>query len=162
GYNNDLPMTVLGNGGNDTYTLTSFNNWGEALFGDVTYPVMFDGGGGFNSLSIADSARGNASYQLYADRFFSREPTGFAVGSDFNYDNMGAIGVTCSNGSNAFAVFGTSSDIASGNQITVLLSGGNDSATLYPHDAQGNLTINGTIGILGGAGTDTMIFDDTA
>ena len=42
-----------------------------------------------------------------------------------------------------------------------MLSGGNDDATMYPHDAQGNLTINGTIGIVGGAGTDTMIFDDT-
>ena len=74
---------------------------------------------------------------------------------------MSSIGLTCSNGNNAFAVYSTSSDIPAGNQITIVLSGGNDTATMYPHDAQGSLTINGTIGIVVGTGTDTMIFDDT-
>jgi hypothetical protein len=163
GYDNDLPMTVNGNGGNDTYTLTSFNNWGEGLGGTFTFPVMLDGGAGFNQLSINDAARANTGYQFYANRFYSREPTGFPVGADFNYDNMGAIGLTCSNGNNSLAVYSTSSDIVSGNQISVALNGGSDTVTMYPHDAQGNLTINGTIGIGsgGGAGTDTMIFDDT-
>jgi hypothetical protein len=162
GYDNDLPMTVQGNGGNDTYTLTTFNNWGEGLGGTFTFPVMFDGGTGYNSLSINDAARTATGYQFYADRFYSRVPTGFPVGSDFNYDNLSSIGVTCGNGNDSFAVYSTSSDIPAGSQITVVLSGGNDTVGMYPHDAQGNLTINGTIGIVGGTGTDTMIFDDTA
>src|SRR5262249_22744823 len=62
---------------------------------------------------------------------------------------------------NNVAVYSTSSDIAAGNQISMALNGGNDNVTLYPHDALGNLTINGTIGIVGGAGTDTMTIDDT-
>ena len=123
---------------------------------------MLDGSGGFNTLSVNDGARGNTSYQFYADRFYSTEPGLLPSGVDFNYDNMSSIGLTCSNGNNAFAVYSTSSDIPAGNQITIVLSGGNDTATMYPHDAQGSLTINGTIGIVAGTGTDTMIFDDTA
>ena len=156
------PTIINGGEGNDSFIWQrGSNNWGELIYGPFTSPVTLEGGGGYNSLSVDDTTRGNTSYQFYADRFYSFEPAVFPDGADFNYDNMSAIGVSCSNGSNALAVYSTSSDIAPGNQITIALSGGSDTATMYPHDAQGNLTINGTIGIVGGTGTDTMIFDDT-
>ena len=67
-------MTVQGNAGNDTITWNAFNNWSEYIGGTSTYPVMLDGSGGFNTLSVNDAARGNTSYQFYADRFYSTEP----------------------------------------------------------------------------------------
>ena len=156
------PTIINGGDGDDSFVWQrGSNNWGELLFGPFTSPVTLEGSTGYNTFSVDDTTRGNTSYQFYADRFYSREPTAFAVGADFNYDNMSAIGLTASNGNNSLAVYGTSSDIPVGSQATILLSGGNDTATMYPHGAQGNLTINGTIGISGGTGTDTMTFDDT-
>ena len=135
------------------------NNWYFGLFGTTTYPVTLDGGSGFNALSINESTRTTASYQFYEDRFYAVDPFAFPFGADFNYDNMGAIGVTLSNSDNSVAVYGVSSDIASGQQVTLLLSGGNDSVALYPRNAEGNLTINGNLGI--GGGTRNRPADDS-
>ena len=42
------------------------------------------------------------------------------------------------------------------------MGSGDDNVTVHPHDAGGNLMINGNLGIGGGGGTDTMTIDDTA
>ncbi|MDB5325413.1 MAG: hypothetical protein JWM57_982 [Phycisphaerales bacterium] len=153
---------LTGGAGNDTYAWNNgSNNWYDTSFGLLKYTMALVGGAGFNSFSVDDTSRGNTGYQLYANRLYAVEPTAFQTGYDFTYSAMGAIGLTASGGNNALAVLGTSSDIAAGNQITVNLNGGNDTATMYPHDNLGNLTINGVIGIVGGAGTDSMTFDDT-
>ncbi len=34
--------------------------------------------------------------------------------------------------------------------------------SLHPHDAQGNLTVNGNLGIVAGDGSDTLVIEDTA
>jgi hypothetical protein len=180
-------LNIDGGGGNDTFTVGSAsqaqflssvvltggagddnfiwknasNNWFQTSFGRSTASISIDGGIGFNQFAIDDTTRGNTSYQFYADRFFSDEPVAFEDGADVTYHHMGAVGLTASNGNNALSVFSTSSDVAPGNQDTINLNGGNDTATLFPHDAAGNLTINGIIGIVGGAGTDAMVFSDT-
>ena len=155
--------TIINGGeGNDSFIWQrGSNNWGELIYGPFTSPVTLDGGGGYNTLSVDDSTRGNTSYQFYADRVYSFEPSVFPEGADFHYSGMKAIGLGASNGANAISIYGTSSDIDVGNQVSISLAGGNDAVTLYPHDAQGNLTINGNLGIGGGAGSDTLLVNDS-
>src|SRR5204863_260601 len=81
-------------------------------------------------------------------------------GADFQYDNMKAIGLGCSNSANNVAIYGISSDIDPGNQVSIALNAGNDVVSLFPHDASGNLTINGNLGIGGGADVDILTIDD--
>lgn len=68
--------------------------------------------------------------------------------------------------SNNIHVYGTSTDITSGHQMTIYGGGNNDSLTLHPHDAAGNRTINGVLQLyadLGGSGSnDTITIDDLA
>ncbi|TWU24621.1 sialidase family protein [Bythopirellula polymerisocia] len=158
------PVTILGGVGDESFTWqNASNNWYFGLFGTITYPISLDGGAGFNSLSINESTRTTAaSYQLYADRFYANDPAAFPLGADFNYDNMGAIGITLNNLANNVAVYGVSSDIAVGQQVTLLLNGGNDGVSMYPRDSGGNLTINGNFGIGGGSGTDTFTIQNAA
>ena len=154
-------LEVFGGGGGDAFVLNAVNNYGEGLGGTFVSALNLDGGTGINALSINDAARALATgYALYPNRFFSREPTAFANGADFTYDNMSSVGITCNNQANGFGVFGVSSDIDPGNQVTINLNGGNDIADVYPHDGSGNLTINGNIGIIGAAGTDLMRIQD--
>lgn len=158
------PVTILGGVGDESFTWqNASNNWYFGLFGTATYPVTLDGGPGFNSLSINESTRTTAaSYQLHADRFYANDPAAFPLGADFQYDNMGAVGITLNNSANNVAVYGISSDIAVGQQVTLLLNGGSDAVAVYPRDNEGNLTINGNFGIGGGAGTDTLTIQDAA
>jgi hypothetical protein len=159
----NAPVTLTGGAGNDTFTWRNGSrNWGDLFVGQVVWPVLLDGGGGFNILNMDETARTQASVEFYHDRIYTREPAPFAFGADINYDNMGAIGLTCSNSANNASVYGVSSDIAAGQQVSILLSGGNDTVTLVPRDAQGNLTINGNLGIGGGPGTDTLTVNDAA
>ena len=66
--------------------------------------------------------------------------------------------MTTHNSTNAINVFGLSSS-----QYTTINGGNNaDTITIYPHDANGNLTINGGVSLFGGGGTDTLLVDDTA
>ena len=51
--------------------------------------------------------------------------------------------------------------LPAGYQTTLVLNSGNDNVYLYPHDSSGNLDVNGAIGIIGGAGSDTLYLDDS-
>jgi hypothetical protein len=156
------PVTVLGGAGNDSFVWRNgSNNWFSGSLSIDTYPVLFDGGADFNSLSIDDTVRGAASYQFYADRIYQRQPL-TSAGMDLSYDNMGAVGLSLSNSANAVQVFGTSADIRAGNQVSIATNGGNDNVTLFARDAAGNFSLNGTLGVGGGAGTDTLTIDDAA
>ena len=158
----NVPLNVYGNAGNDGYIWNLSNSHSEGLGGSFTTPITFDGGADFNSLSVNDTARATANYSLFPHRFYSVEPVGFQVGADFNFDRMGAIGIALSSNPNTFNVYGVSTDIAPGNQITVDMGGGANVANVYPRDATGNLTINDNIGIGGGSGVDTMYIQDAA
>ena len=92
-----------------------------------SHPFVLDGGGGLNSLSIDDASRGAAQYQFGESRLYEVESADFfAFGRDFAYDNMSAIGLTCSNSDNVVSVLGVSTDIDIGNQVTILMSGGGE------------------------------------
>ena len=153
--------TLNGGGGNDDFLwLTDADNVFNNGFTITTYPMFLDGGSGFNTLSVNDSTHSLTSYDIYADRVRDKDVLSSAW-SDYNYDNMGAIGITANSDANSVRLYGVSSDIPAGQQMTILLGGGNDTVTVSPHDANGNLTINGNVGIGGGSGTDSLTFDDT-
>ena len=157
------PATLTGGAGNDNFLWRNGSrNWADLIFGPVFWPVTVDGGPGFNSLAMDETARTHASLEFHPDRIFTREPAPFAFGADIRYDNLGAIGVTLSAGNNPVLVTGVSTDIDAGNQVTILMGGGADSAVVRPHDAAGELTINGNLGIVGGDAVDTLAIDDTA
>src|SRR6185369_14644441 len=59
-------------------------------------------------------------------------------------------------------VYGTSPDIASGQQTTIIMGSGADTLTAFPHDALDNLTFNTPLGVGGGAGSDKLVIDDSA
>ncbi len=64
--------------------------------------------------------------------------------------------VTAHNNTNTVNVFALAAT-----QYTTINCGINaDTVTLYPHDVNGNLTINGSLSVLGGAGSDNLIIDD--
>ncbi len=152
-------VNVLGGGGNDIFSWGAINNYSEGLGGTFVSAVFLDGGIGVNTLAVNDTSRTAATtYQLFEDRFLSRDPVGFASGADFNYDNMGTINIDANNLLNQLAVFSVSSDIVT--QVTFRLNGGNDVVDLNPHDLAGNLTLNGGLGISGGTGTDLFRVQD--
>jgi len=156
-------VTVVGGAGNDNFLWNrSSNNWSNYgyLSGLFTNPIVLDGGSGYNTLSVDDTARTPARYDLTDTRLRVTESDFLVFGSDFGYDNMQAISITCSNNNNVLVVSGVSADIDIGNQVTINMNGGTDTAFVYPHNAAGDLTINGNIGIIGGAGTDTMTIED--
>ena len=158
-------LTVTGGTGNDNFLWNrGSNNWSNYgyLSSLFTNPIVLDGGGGFNSLSVDDASRGIARYDLSEDRLRVTEGDFLVFGSDFSYDNMSAIGIVASNSDNVVVVTGVSTDIDLGNQVTILMNGGTDSAFVYPRNAAGDLTINGNIGIVGGSGTDTLTIEDAA
>jgi hypothetical protein len=157
------PMTLSGAAGNDVFTWKNAStNWGEYIVGVATYPVILDGGSGYNTFNMDETARTNSSVDFYPDRIYTREPALFALGADLNYYNMAGIGLSCSNYQNNIAVYGTSAELDPGNQLSISCGDGNDLISVYPHDAAGNQTINGNLGIGGGPGVDSLTIDDTA
>jgi hypothetical protein len=157
------PATLAGGAGDDNFLWRNGSrNWADLIFGQVSWPVTLDGGTGFNSLAMDETARTNASLEFHPDRIFTREPAPFAFGADLRYDNLGAIGVTLSGGNNPVLVTGVSEDIDAGTQVTILMGGGADAAVLRPRNDAGELTINGNLGIIGGGAADSLTIDDSA
>ncbi len=165
------PVTLSGGAGNDTFNWRNrSSNWsnfpgigGQPSLGEAT--VTLDGNAGYNSVSVEDSIRADSNYVLTDSRLTVYESSFLTFGSDFFYDNMAAMGITCGNGgsgTNQFVVTGVSSDIDIGNQVTIQLGIGADNAFIYPRDAAGNLTINGNIGIIGSDGVDNLTIEDSA
>ena len=155
-------MTLTGGAGNDVFIWKNGStNWGEYIVGVATYPVILDGGSGYNVFSMDETVATNSSVDFYPDRIYTREPALFG-GADLNYYSMAAIGLSCSNYQNNIAVYGTSADLDPGNQLSISCGDGNDLITVYPHDAAGDPTINGNLGIGGGPGVDILTIDDTA
>ncbi len=64
------------------------------------------------------------------------------------------------NNTNAINIYGTG--VSPTNQSLQLTSGANaDTITLFPHDVNGNLTMNGSINIFDSGGSDNLVIDDS-
>ncbi len=155
-------------GGNDTVILTAASNYqdftGQSGPPEFHYAMDIDGGSGFNTLSVDDRTDFDRSYAIWPDRILIDE--GAPLGLDFNYDSFQSMTIQAPTNplqfTPQFHIFGTSADIPVSQQMTILGSAIADQFVLHPHDAAGNLTINGNLGIGGGSGGfDTLVIDDT-
>jgi hypothetical protein len=78
------------------------------------------------------------------------------LGLEFTYDNMDQVNILCGVANDSVDVYGTSADIPPNDQMSILTGAGNDAIRVHAQDANGNLTINGNLGISGDAGNDTI------
>jgi hypothetical protein len=76
------------------------------------------------------------------------------------YSGYEALTLYMANATHSAKVYGTA-PMGSGQQNTIIMGTGADTLTLYPHDVDGNLTLNGNLGLIGGTGADMVIIDDT-
>jgi hypothetical protein len=169
GYSNPFfamraPLTIRGGAGSDVINVNQLVNVYTDGFGTVTYPISIDGGTGYNAMTIDETSQNiPANYQIYDiydNRIVMTDLS--ATNTDFSYDNMQAVSLQCSPNSGMVKVHSTSSDLDVGNQFTILGTPGMSTFIVYPHDAAGNLTINGNLAIGGSSSTsDNLTIDDT-
>ncbi len=152
-FENARGMEVLAGSGNDQFTLIG-----------ITKSVTVDGGVGFDTLWVDDRTM---PYDVvlsgvYADRFERLSGGIFAVGPTTYFSNIEAPTFYLDETSTDNTIHGTSSAIPAGSQFTLLGGPNDDSFTVIPRDANGNPSILGAMGIIGGGGVDSMIVDDAA
>jgi hypothetical protein len=151
--------TLLGGGGDDSFIWHQESTTWE--IGTPSGEVKLDGGDGYNSMLIDDAGRDQMSYRLYADRLEGTSWGDTIDGYAFDFDNMSSARLVAGNDDNFFDLYGTSSDLAAGNQFTIEGGRSNDVMLIHPHDAAGNLAVNGNIGFGGGiGGLDSVVIDD--
>lgn len=157
-------VTVHAGGGSDTIELNNVSNFRDFYDQDenppFSHPMVLDGGGGFNVLINDDANSNGRSYVISPEHMTVYD--GAPLGLSFDYDLFGAVNVYGGQYSNDFLVFGTSSDIPAGQQMTILGGPDPDFFEVRPHDDLGNLTINGNLGIGGGGGIDSLVVNDSA
>jgi hypothetical protein len=157
------PAILRGGAGNDSFAWSRSENWYPLPIGEASFPVTLDGGADYNSLLVDDRSRGQMSYSIDADRLRSGSFDGRPSGMEVAYDNMQGVTLNLGNNDNFVNVYGTSSDLAVGNQFSILGGRGNDEVRVHPRDAVGKLTINGNLGVSGGLGLqDAVVIDDLA
>ena len=151
-------------GGNDTVELNNVSTFRDFFDQDENPPfnhlVTIDGGGGFNALIVDDAAAIDRSYVISPTHMTAFE--GAPLGMSFDYDSFQSVTVQAGNYFNDFLIFGTSSDLPSTHQMTILGGPEPEYFEVRPHDDQGNLTINGNLGIGGGGGADSLVINDSA
>lgn len=156
-------VTVNAGGGNDTIELNNVSTFRDFFDQDENPPfnhlVTLDGGEGFNFLVVDDATAIDRSYVISPTHITAYE--GAPLGMSFGYDSFQSVTVQAGNFFNDFLVFGTSSDIPAGQQMTILGGPEPESFEVRPHDDEGNLTINGNLGIGGGGGIDSLLVNDT-
>jgi hypothetical protein len=151
------PLTIRAGAGSDVIVWNTVVN----SIDGTTYPVSVDGGSGYNAMSIDETLQNIPAqlefYDIYDNRIVMSD------NADFTYDNMQAMTLQCSPNSGTVKVHGTSSDLDLGNQFGITGTPGMSTFIVYPHDAAGNLTINGNLAIGGSTSTsDNLTIDDTA
>ena len=160
-----VPLTINAGAGSDVIVWKEVYNSYTADPGPVTYPISIDGGSGYNAMSIDETSQvvpGKSEvYDVYSNRIVMND-TQISKSADFNYNNMQAMQLQCGPSGTIVKVHSISSDIDPGNQFTILGTPAADTFIIYPHDASGNLTINGNLAIGGSSSTtDTLTIDDT-
>ncbi|MCO6042750.1 hypothetical protein NG895_02410 [Aeoliella sp. ICT_H6.2] len=157
-------VTLNTGGGNDTVELNDISSFRDFYTQNeeppFNHPISIDGGTGFNVLTIDDATSGPRSYVISPEQITGYD--GGPLGMRFDYDSFQAVNLYAGQYYNDYLVFGTSSDIPAGQQMTILGGPDNDIFDVRPHDDNGNLTINGNLGISGGGGVDSLFINDTA
>jgi hypothetical protein len=160
------PAAVNGGAGGDTFAWNAADNlYVFPGFPEVPHNVQLDGGAGgdIDVLSINDATRGDTNYNIDKDRLRGLDFFSLAPGFDLGYAGFESIDLTASNFQHGIVVRGTPASIPSSHQMTIYGGASQDLVTVVPHDAAGNLTINGNLGFGGGGGTlDSVTIDDSA
>jgi hypothetical protein len=161
----DVPVETLEfhgrAGGTTTYTAPSFTSPGVVR----EFRFFAAAGGGISSLTIDDRPVLTDLFELdvYPDHMQRKfgTPASF-IASMIAYSGFEALGILASNVTHVINDYGTSPEIAAGQQTSIIMGTGNDTLTAIPHDAADNLSFPTPLGIGGGSGTDRLVVDDTA
>ncbi len=130
----------------------------------AAFNVNIDGGGGFNAVLVDDRAAASQPFNYeVGSTGISRDFGLFGLSYRYTigYTNVGALTAYYANNGPTTLITGVPVT-AVGQQFTLFGGTGNETFTVVPHDVDGNLTINGLIGIVGGAGTESFTIDDSA
>jgi hypothetical protein len=128
--------------------------------------ITVDGGDGYDSIYVYEDSFEVLidRVELYSDRLVRIEhpitpdpPRTFTL----NYDNFEAFRYDLPEHALELHVYGTSPDIAVGNQSVLIGSSEGDAFYLHPRDENGNLTIPTNLAIGGGDGTDSIVIEDS-
>jgi hypothetical protein len=150
-------ITLNGGGASDTFNVTSSQDANLTIAG---------GGGTLDALVIDDRthplviSQGNAGPDHFT-RYWGALPNP-SNAYELGYTGIEAWTYFAKNSTTVINVFGTPSSIPAGQQATIFCGANADTVNLYPHDANGNLSINGNLGLSGGGGADKLIVEDAA
>ncbi len=124
--------------------------------------IHIHGGGGVDSLLIDDRNMpfAMASSTIREDRLERQSGGGFPIGVTTYFSDVESPTFYLDDSSTSNTIYGTPGSIPNGYQLTVFSGSNNDTFTVKPRDADGNPSILGAMGILGGLGTDTIVIDD--
>ncbi|HEY7090650.1 MAG TPA: hypothetical protein VH518_21305 [Tepidisphaeraceae bacterium] len=142
-------LTLNGGFGNDSFNIGPADYWNMSI----------NGNGGLDSMTIDDrpASSGPLGTNIYANRV---EQSYGQVYYTINYFGIESPTYYAANSTHSLTVYGTSAEIASGYQWTVLMGSGDDHITVYPNDyTTFAKTLLGPIGLGGGGGNDDISFD---
>jgi hypothetical protein len=153
-YGSVLPITLHGGDGNDQFRFLSSNT--------AALDITCDGQAGVDSMIVDDrNSVGGFAYTILTPTYLERNSP-FTFDTVARYQNLESITYYAQSSAVTTYVYGTSAQIPAGQQYTLFLGNNADSVYIYAHDADGNLTINGNLGISGGGGIDTLTVNDAA
>ena len=152
-YENVRDLNVLAGSGWDQFSLTGIRDSG----------IRIDGGSGVDSLLIDDRPFQLLEFaDIYSDRFERQTGGLFPVGITTYFSGIESPTFYLDETSTTNTIYGTPSSIPNGYQLTLFSGSNNDTFTVKPRDANGDPSILGAMGILGGAGIDSIVIDDSA
>jgi hypothetical protein len=148
-------LTLIGGSDSDIFNLTGSEFPNVAVSG---------GGGSADSLVIDDRNHIQVISRTDTDattftRYWGGVPTPAQV-FHLSYAGIEAWTYYGKNSTTSINVYGIPSSIPAGQQATIIGGANADTITLHPHDVNGNLTINGNLGVGGGGGGDKVLIDD--
>ena len=130
----------------------------------VTSLNLFGGTGLGDTLIVDDHTLAVAPFRVdvgpdYYKEYYGtvQNPTIRSLPPTSGFENLRLV---THDSTNAINIYGTGTSPV-GQSLQINSGAGADAITLYPHDINGNLTINGSVSIFGGGGSDDVIIDDT-
>ncbi len=153
-YENVLNLHLLAGNGSDQFVL---NGVADDL-------INIDGGGGVDYLTIDDRTMPFTLTvaDLYENRFERQTGGIFSTGPTTYFSNIESPTIYLAETSSNNTIHGTPSSILPGFQLTLFGGSAADTFTVKPRDDNGNPSLLGPMGILGGLGVDSIVIDDSA